>query len=429
MFFYSNGSAPASFGRGVRAEVPVNCPSSNCTWPEFETLAICSKCTEVSNLLRFACINTTLDWVQIPDAKPDTGETIFLNGTSCGWWINADTNNPLLMTGYNVDNGTAHSGEVLLVRAQPIIDLFTRGSLQGYSPRLNSSRNPISHVVIVSGESAALIHQNKTPIAHECLISWCIEYMLSESSEGGYSEKVKSSFSNSTLGPDPWDRSPIYDDNGQVAGVDFTYNENVVLRGSSGKTYEIDNNTQVNLITIFDDVFPSTYTLINSTNEADAMLRFKQYVTISSHIRSVLYLPWLFANITTHLNHMSSAMTNIMRSSADRTEMIEGSAFDRETFIQVRWAWLSFPFILLFLGFLFLVSTIIRSSTQEDIEILKISAVAALLYGLPDDIQKEIIALKGDKTALAHAKDTKIRWSRTAWRHSGHVNTTLSQAP
>jgi hypothetical protein len=423
-YFFGNGTTPVPFGKGARAEVPLSCPNSQCTWPLYETLGICSSCVDVVDLLEFKCINTILDWVQIPNMDPKTNQNTFENGTSCGWWLKAD--NPLLMAGYDTDHGTNHTGEVLLMRNQAMYDLFTRDLLAGYPVRLNHSRNPLAHAVIVSGKSLASIYRNETPIAHECMLTWCVKEMLSEYLEGSYTEIVNTTtFSNSTIGPDPWITYPVFSDNGKQFGTFYSYEENVTLTSPSGITYEIDNLTHVMTLSLFDDVFPASYTLINSTNEADAMMRYKWYTTEDPWTRNVSHNPFMFGNISTHMDNMATALTNLIRSSADRTEMIVGPVYGRESFVDVRWGWLALPLSLLGLTFLFLTATIIRSSLeQEDVGIYKTSAIATLLYGLPDDMQKKIKSSKADRTSRVNAKETKIQWMpKGGWRLSGHTPT------
>jgi hypothetical protein len=421
-----------TFGKGIRAEVPLSCPNSNCTWPQYETLGICSKCADASDLLEFKCINTTLDWIQAPAMDSETEQLVYPNGTSCGWWLKAD--DPLLMTGYDVDINTAHSDETLLMRAQPLYDIFTREPLPGYAAKLNHTRNPLAHVVLVSGGNLINVRRNETPIAHECLISWCIKEILSEYSEGGYTEIVNRTVGNGTMGPNPWITRTVYDDQGKELGVDYTYGENVTLISPSGTTYQMDNATHAMTLTMFDDIFPSTYTLVNSTNETAAMLRYKVYLTDDPWTRNVSYNPFMFANISAHMDRMAAALTNLMRSSPDHTEMMSGPAFDKESFVDVRWPWLALPLGLLGLTFVFLIATIIRSSmVQEHIGVYKTSAIATLLYGLPDDMQKKIKSSGAKGTPRANAKETKVKWvPRTGWRFSGHTlspSSTKSHSP
>src|SRR6186713_1335406 len=62
-FFYNNGTQPMSFGNGTRPDIPISCPTSNCTLDPYESLGICSKCVEIKDLLTFRCLTTRVDWI------------------------------------------------------------------------------------------------------------------------------------------------------------------------------------------------------------------------------------------------------------------------------------------------------------------------------------------------------------------------------
>jgi hypothetical protein len=419
-FFYDKGITPITFGKGVRAEIPVSCPSSNCTWPEFETLGICSACEEASDLLEFRCHNRLLDWIQVPGVDKETGDRTYTNGTSCGWWLKADE--PLLMTGYNIDRDTPYAGEVLLGRAQPIYDIFTRAVMPGYQSKINDTRNPISHGIIVSGLSLEDVRRNSTPIAHECMIKWCVKKMISSYSEGAYTETITKLSFNNTLGPSPWVTNEIEDDKGEVIGYQYEYNENITVQGETGFAYQADSYTHILTMTLFDDVFPSTYSISNSTKENDAILRYKQYITFYPYTRNITYNPFMQNNISTQFDNMVNAMTNLIRSDT-HTEMVLGPAYDKESFVDVRWGWLALPLGLLSMSCILLVATIIRSYTeQEHVGVWKTSAIATLLYGLPDHMQSKIASSKDSGTPLAKAKDIKAEWlPQAGWRFSGNA--------
>lgn len=421
-FFYSNGTLPMTFGKGVRAEVPLGCPNSNCTWPEYETFGVSSQCVDASDRLTFRCAKGTLDWVQAPTLGKGPRDPIsYPNGSSCGWWLNAEE--PLLMTGYNIDVDTPHSDEALLMRAQPLYDLGSRLFMPGYTAKLNNSRNPLAHVVIVSNIDVDRVRQNATPIANECVISWAAIDMLSTYSEGGYVENITRVLVNNTVASSPWLSNELFDENDVPIGFDYSYREDVVVASPSGNVYQVDNRTHTLAVSIFDDMFPSVYTLINSTHMADAMLRYKQYLSLSAtyRTRNVTYNPFLYANISTHLDHMTNAMTNAMRSASSDTESVLGQAFDLESFVDVRWPWLSLPLGLLAFTGIFLLATIFRSSKEKDhVGVWKTSAIATLLYGLPDDMSKKMTSSKAHGTPRMKAKEVKVKWIPTrGWRFSG----------
>ncbi|KAF1978756.1 hypothetical protein BU23DRAFT_524254 [Bimuria novae-zelandiae CBS 107.79] len=419
-FFYDNGTSPVTFGRGVRSDVPLACPYSNCTWAPYETLGVHSECVDASDKLEFKCQRALLDWAQIPIVdREGQADYTFENGTQCGWWLKSD--HKLLMVGYDVDRNTNHSGDTLIVRAEPLFDIFSRKFLPGYEPKLNNSRNPLTHVVIASGLSLDHVHNNDTPIAHECMVSWAVKTIESSYSEGGYVENVTDVVVNSTTVLTPWLTNTIEMENNAMDMYEYYYLENVTMVSKNGTVYTVDNTTHLLTLSIFDDVFPSYYSLVNSTNEADAMLRYKMWRNILPYTRNVTYNPLQWDNVTTHFNRLADAMTNTLRSSTNDVEMVYGPSFDQESVVDVRWWWLSLPLALLTFTGLFLLATIIRSSREQDhVGVWKTSAIATILYGLPDEMSEKMKSEKNHGTPRAAAKTVKVKWiPKRGWRFSG----------
>ncbi|KAL1596316.1 hypothetical protein SLS60_008961 [Paraconiothyrium brasiliense] len=419
-YFYSNGTAPTKFGKGSRAEVPLGCPSSNCTWPVYETFGVHSECTDATDKLEFKCRSQNLDWVQAP-IMPENGDPYYFpNGTSCGWWLKADK--PVLMTGYDIDRKGEHAGELLLQRSEPLYDVLSREFMPGYTPKLNNSRNPLAHVVIAAGESYDSVRHNATPIAHECLLSWAAKKIKSEYSEGGYTEEVVEARVNTSVTGSHWLINYIPNDNPLLVLYDYNYMEPIIIESDNHTTYTMDNNTHLQMVSLFDDVFPSYYTIANSTNDDDALLRYKRWKTISPLSRNMSYNPFMHANISTHLDRLSTTMTNVMRSNVAGSTTVEGTAFDKESIVEVRWAWLSLPLGLLAFTGIFLLATVIRSSREQDhVGVWKTSAIATLMYGLPDKVSEKMTASKEHGTPRAKAKEMKVKWvPAKGWRLSGN---------
>ncbi|KAF2686790.1 hypothetical protein K458DRAFT_429734 [Lentithecium fluviatile CBS 122367] len=408
-YVFASGTNPTTSGSSNRMgpDIPLTCPNSKCTWEQTEIAGI--PCWTGSQLLR-----------RRPTGLLGTIRT----GRHVDGFLKADS--PLLMTGYIAGLDTNYTGreEVLISRSQPLYDINTRAFLPGYPAKLNNTRNPILHLVVVSGgDDVSFVKRNATPVAHECIVSWCVKTMQSSLVGGLYSENVSSTVYNKTLGADPWDVSPIYE-NGEFFGMSFSYNENITIVGNSGHPYEISNITHDNILRIFDDYFPSTYTAHNATSVgmAGAELRYQQWLTSAVRSRIPDYNPFLYDNITLQFDNMAATFTNIMRSSQDTIEIVQGPAFDLVSVVLVRWEWLSLPLGLLGFTFIFLTSTIIRSSMYHDLGVWKTSAIATLLYGLPDDVRKKVTSqsARANGTPRANAKHTKLKWlPGTGWRRSG----------
>lgn len=78
-FLYDkNGTHPIANGDAFQAEIPLNCPTSKCEWPIYETLGVCSACEDISNMLEYACLPMSMDWIR-NSTGPST-EVTYPNG-------------------------------------------------------------------------------------------------------------------------------------------------------------------------------------------------------------------------------------------------------------------------------------------------------------------------------------------------------------
>ncbi|EAT86306.2 hypothetical protein SNOG_06475 [Parastagonospora nodorum SN15] len=350
-FFVGNGTQPIPFGNGSRVDFPLACPSSNCTWPTYDTLGVCSKCVEVPKLLEFACIYTTVDW------------TSTLN--MCGYFLNSTSVDPILMSGYMVDNNGKPKGEALLMRTLPLLSNPLREPLWGAGTiNFKEIRNPIVDVLISSSAEASDVFANKPPVLQECVLAWCVKTVKSSYYVGTYKEDVTSTMINNTSGPQPWSATKLED------GSTYTdYLENVTIAApSTGKNFSqwgwgVNNDTMFQTVVIFDRMFPAFTTV---GNDSQRVLRWKTGHPTEVRTKRPDFNPWLLPNnITQHMDRLVEAMTNVIRSSSS-SELITGDAFDNEVYVRVRWAWLSLPLGLLLISCVFLLATVIKSGIEKE---------------------------------------------------------------
>jgi hypothetical protein len=180
---------------------------------------------------------------------------------------------------------------------------------------------------------------------------------------------------------------------------------------------------------IFDDYFPSYYTAM--TPKEKPMLRYKNFQGGPS-LREVVFNPLLAPNnVSRHMERLASAMTSVMRSSDESNVMLEGEAYNKESFVSVRWEWLTLPLGLLCISFIFLAATIAKSAVEIDrLGIYKSSAYATLLYGLSDDLQHKITRSASTGTPRAKAKELKVKLQpNQGWRVSGNLFSPFTPKP
>ncbi|KAH6632988.1 hypothetical protein C7974DRAFT_163116 [Boeremia exigua] len=437
-FMINNGTPPMLFGNGTRPEIPLTCPSSNCTWPEYRTLGVCSKCVEVSDILRYACLMTSVDWSTNHIGPLDSSR--YPNKTACGYFLNATSASPVLMSGRIIEDDRNEStvGESLLVRSIPLTDMINKTPLFGGSINFKHLRNPILDALIVSAANGAdSILRNDTPVAHECVLAWCVQTLRSSYALGGYKEEILTKLFNTTSGPWPWDayRVNITEDYGTMN----IYKEDIniitpeptpdaIEPALLQATYGMSNTTTSYIAQAFDDYFPSSYTALSSSDRP--MLRYKNFLA-GPNLRKLQFNPFQAPNnITRHMERLAIAMTNVMRSDVDSNDIITGQAYNKKQFVVVRWEWLTFPLALLVLSLAFLVATIVKTSRgdHEELGIWKTSAMPALIYSLPENVQRELEGRTSEGFGDSEkAKKVKIQLlPRHGWRVSGHTLTTPS---
>jgi hypothetical protein len=422
-FFFGLGVPQVKVGNGTRAEIPVSCPSSNCTWKPYETLGVCSDCADVADKLEFACLSAQLDWVQSANSYNP-----YDNGTMCGWFFNATSAKPMLMLGYQVDSITNQTvGEILTMRALPLVTNISRRPLFDGSINYKHIRNKITDYVVVSSANGSdpqgvldSVLRRERPRAIECMLTWCVKTIESSYSLATYTETVTNSYINTTAGPYPW-RKEVLDSEFAIYHYDqnITVNPHASFEHKDNAGYGLSNNTAYDFITIFDDYLPS-FATANSTNST-TWVKYKTYEK-DPFLRVFDDGPWVTPiNMTHHMERLATTLTNLLRSRSN--ENATGSSFGEETFVEVRWGWLSLPMGLLGLTLVFLVATIVRTSTDKDgVGVWKTSAIATLLYGLPDALQQKIITAKMDGTPRTRARELNVRMVPTkGWRISGNV--------
>jgi hypothetical protein len=418
-FFLGNGTQEMPFGNGTRANIPLSCPTSRCQWSAYETFAMCSQCVDVSQIVTFTCMFTRVDWT----AELNATVSSYPNTTVCGHFLNATSEEPVLMSGYMVDDAGAPIGEALLMRTLPLITNPLREPLWGGSINFRHIRNPLADVLISSTIDRSHVFANETPTIHECVLSWCVKTIESSYLLGTYSENVTKTFINDTVEGSPW----ITETDPVDGGTWTDYIENVTISApSTGPDFSeygwgINNTTMINTIMVFDRIFPAFTTVADDA--AKPLLRWRTGSLTDVRTRELDINPWLLPNnITLHMERLANSVSNTIRSSSSN-EMFHGQAFDQDTYVSVRWAWLSLPIGLLLISFVFLLATVVKSATEkEHVGIRKNSAIATLLYGLPDHYQKRLAKSDSKRTPRAKAKELKVKLSPTrGWRVSGNV--------
>jgi hypothetical protein len=338
------------------------------------------------------------------------------------------------MSGYRVENSTdSPYGETLLMRTLPLVTNPLRRPLYGGSINFKHINYPIIDALIVSAAdgSADSVYRKVPPITHECVLSWCVQTLRSSYAQGGYEEQVIETFTNTTPTEYPWWAEAIP---GDYTVTEFLENITITppANDSDVPSFGVSNDTFFLTVVVLDEVFPSLITI--SDPSARPYLKVRTSFTDQVMFQEVRFNPWLAPNnVTHHMERVARAMTNSVRSDANSNELIIGSASSPETYVRVEWGWLAFPLVMLLLSIAFLVATIIKTSqqTHDGIGTWKTSAMPALIYSLPKDLQQGLTtSVTSRSISKRRSKKVKIRLlPKQGWRVSGQVHPTSTAPP
>lgn len=399
-----------------QAVLNITCPSSRCTWSPFNTLSVCSKCTETPNILDFGCHLAPNDWTNdtyaYPYAPKETGGWVEVN--TCGWYLTPPGGSPILMSGYSMGNSTTNSSfvpQVLMGRAVPLRDIFTRQLLyDGPSLNFPDIQNPIIDFV-ASGTPGGIegAKNNATPVVNECVLYWCVNTISAAVINSNVVENITNSVQvPSSFANNPWlsaasswyqsEFSLVLPD-AQVPGgyANFSVN-NVTARATYQALEDLVPHSWLQGFQVLPD--ESTVT------PGQAYIKWQWRISngiflLLSNLNATQWLPP--GNVTHLISSLAESMSVSLRRTAQgfttNIPQWQGDAWEQENRVHIRWPWIVLPAALLIFSFLFLAVTIMRSEKDDKkIGIWKSSALAVLFNGLGDDVQDYV----GTRTNRGH---------------------------
>jgi hypothetical protein len=392
-------------------QVEYTCPTKNCTWEPFYTMAVQGSCQEMpSSFLELGCYEVSGQWMSDVVPDPTIEDNVIPNVTTCGWYLNPPDAPRELMAGYSLGNDSK-IGEALTTRLFPLRDQFTRDTIYGGSINYQKyTKVSIQDFLIVASPGgAAGVYRNATPAVHECELHWMVELTQPTVVEGVLREDVIEvldldfSETGEAEGDNPWITMGWY-------GLNFSKTL-IDPKSSASLQFGMGNLTARKTIQALEEVIPATVT----ANDADAIPVAKTFWRGEAPDPRALedaLNPWLPPmNGSEYIAGIARAMTVAARRTGNITDrqhdQVVGRAWDDRTLIQVKWVWITLPLALLLTSFVFLVATIVRSSKEESsVGVWKTSALAVLFNGLGQDVQEQPGA--HDRLGQARSKAKKL---------------------
>lgn len=308
------------------------CPTGNCTWTEpYQSLAVCSKCANITESLTKKC--------------------------------DEDTNLPTKPCTYSLPTGLELSS------GYPMMYLNVSGGSE--SINFNGTQATISTVTTIRSIHDLSNTNLLGATAMECVLYWCVQEYQGNVSVGTFTENVVNTYSNSTT-PGATDNTTITTPNS-----DALFEVEFVTRNALG-TYvgslwsgNVTGSTGIQMSS--NDIVDALFQLGDSGVGDGTPAPGAENKTIQAVAKSMTKL------LRTQQKGMGSAA-----SYTGDSRIAKGIAWETQTFVHVRWWWLSLPCALLALTLIFLLGTILRSAASG-VAVWKSSTLALLQIRLVDD--------------------------------------------
>jgi hypothetical protein len=403
-YWLKKGSAPG---------VAFNCPTGNCTYDEFYTLAVDYQCVELPNVLEFGCKNTSAEWMstvayQGPGANP--------NVSSCGHYLQPEENSlPQLMSGYELD-ADGVIGEVLTSRFFPACDLWTNQCFFGKDTlSFPHVKHPIVDFIFAStpgGFDGAT--RNNTPVVTECEAHWVVKKVQSRVDSGRLSEVALETLEFPSSIDYSWDPN---DSNWYLASFNMILTDPHSFTGNTS-TFGLNNVTARKVWQTLTEIAPSSFLRPSASNpvKSGPVMKMNWLDGDPPHLTVVKEpaLPWdTPANVTAHMADIVTTMNQVVRRNAlsqtNTHTVAVGKAFRYVVFVQVKWEWIVFPAMIWCITLIFLAATMFRSSSNKrKVGVYKNSSLPILLDH--DTAKSQNRAIGRELTSIRkQAKTTEIQ--------------------
>lgn len=349
--------------------LPVNCQTGNCTWEPFETLAVCNECVDMTAYMARYC----------PNGAPDDG-----NMTTCGWSL--------------------PSGAVLNSSSE----VFSMTSLfpSAYS---DMSYSTIMKLIFMGTESQSGLAGDLVPWATQCTLSACVQTLSARVTNGELSENITHSTSNTSVptGGAPATLEPI------LIGSN--------AQGPGTPPFLISMEAMLGMRTWFGELFANGSAsrndrFINQTIATGDSVLVNLTVGISSGqtffdtdiVQAFYWNYYEYAGgIDMLMRDLAVSVSVAFRTFTGGVE-VGGAALAVESFVHVRWGFVSVPVLAVVLTAGFLGAAVWRS-WRCGARLWKSSALAMLFHGLDGDARERFERLEVLEVQKREAKGVKVQ--------------------
>ncbi|KAF2142326.1 uncharacterized protein K452DRAFT_358148 [Aplosporella prunicola CBS 121167] len=369
-------------------QVTATCPTSNCTWDQpYRSLAVCSKCADVTSNLRKTC-DTYAGYAPICSYNLPSG--FRLDGSKFG--------NAYMF-------GTGLEDTINFNNTQPTISSIT--TIRGHRDQ---------HYNLTGAE------------ANECVLYFCVQEYLAKSESGNYTEDVTATYIP--------DQVPVLGD------------DVVIKPPGNDMEYTVDASTWKALRAYFNTFWDGNVAgdQGRAVSENEALLTLYQLddggtgLGTSQPGAENETIGLIAKSMTKAIRTQRPVHISAYTKTSPCISKASGIILGLEAYVHVRWHWMILPIMLELLALAFLISTVIKSK-DSGVSIWKSSTLPLLHVRLVDDSNQASVddqnqarldnrnqakLLSGDVTTRGSGKLTDLnKWAmnsqvRLQRSNSGH---------
>jgi hypothetical protein len=365
----------------VIQQLPFQCPTGNCTWSAFQSLAVCSVCNDVTSQLE------TIDGLgdQYGDLTGG-GAATTTNATEFRLPNGAYINN---FDGVRFNGGDFGTDN----QALGIVLMTTLGT--GNASQTNSFQDIDTLIWAMcilrmrpDPEVTGATWPNTPLEALECGLYYCVKSYKSSVVNGTLVE-IETILTNDTRSPESWKQ---IDDNGENASSvlsssqinSLEFNNITSLFGRTdlmlGQDFNI-SQVAVDSISSYLQTQLSYQKMANNTND-----QVNGYYVNGTEGGGIQYIPSslsaLFASSDMNATFIALArsMSNALRAGSDGTSVLGGKTGTMMTYYKIVWPWITLHAVVVVLGTVFLLLTMWKSGSKR-IQVWKTSSLATMAAG------------------------------------------------
>ena len=343
------------FGLGNFTQTP-HCPTGNCTWAPYQTLAVCSQCVDIAEHITYTESNKQVSSCDVGGYETPCLATL-PNGLSIGFANNSD-----------------------MKVGDPTV-LNTSGMLPPIT--LDKVGFALAHFSLMAGPDG----NGGSPLAIECSLYWCVNTYTAVVNNTIFTEYSRSSWYNATS------ILPLADlKNALNIDKSETF-YNITPPTGGAKTEPNVNETWQEQLISDSDMFNQEDYIVSTASSSGQwlgpLLSGNRSILVPASDVVTLFNSQDLKGISTIFARVAQYLTVAYRSFADAdfpspgtAAQALGVAWETQVIVKVRWAWLSLPCALLAASVVFLGATML-GNTRGRVGVWKSNTLALLFHGPP----------------------------------------------